>query len=228
MIRAFRALRLRNQHVLVLSDNACVVGSARRCGSKSPTVNKEVLSFLKLAEETECTFEFMHVAGRENIVADALSRDTLQEGEWSLPMEEFLRLQSLHGHRLLVDLFATPLNNKVEAFFCPFEFPRAEGKDAYLQDLNRFSQIYAFPPPDQAVQLLEFLQSYRGDGLLVLPNRSSLVCLLPERPLVFPLPLGVPPSQVVQGVTHPHPDGSGAFLAWSFSARPCPSSLALR
>ena len=226
--RAFRSLRLRDHHVLVLTDNACVVGSARKCGSKAPILNAEVQRFLKLTEETKCTAEFQHVAGRENVVADALSRGTLQVDEWSLSRTEFLRLQTLHGRRLQVDLFATPLNKKVEAFFCPFDFPLARGKDAYAQDLSGYSQIYAFPPQNQAGLLLEFLQSYRGGGLLILPNRSSIMNLLPMRKCVFPIPLVEPPSQVVQGVSYPHPNGSGAYLAWSFCEGYTPSSSVRR
>ena len=226
--RAFLSLRLRNHHVLVLTDNACVVGSARKCGSRAPVVNQEVQRFLKLAGETNCTAEFRHVAGRENIVADALSRSTLQEDEWTLSQKEFLRLQALHGTRLQVDLFATPLNKKVEAFFCPFDYPQARGKDAYVQDLNGYSQIYAFPPQNQAGLLLELLQSYQGGGLLVLPNRSSIMNLLPVRNCVFPLSLSEPPSQMVQGKNYPHPNGSEAYLAWSFCERYSPSNSGLR
>ena len=228
VIRAFRFLKLRDHHVLVLSDNACVVGSARRCGSKSPIINREVQKFLKLAEVAKCSTEFRHVAGKENVVADALSRSSLQEDEWSLSKTEFHRLQARHGARLQVDVFATPLNKKVDAFFCPFDFPLARGKDALAQDLRVYTQIYAFPPPNLAVLFLEKLHSYQGGGLLVLPNRSSMLSLLPERNLVVPLPLLEPPSQVAQGKNHPHPNGSDAFLAWSFCGRSTPSSSALR
>ena len=219
VIRAFLFLKLQNHHVLVLSDNACVVGSAKKLGSKSPQVHRQVHKFLKLAERTKCTFEFRHIRGRENVVADSLSRNTPQEDEWSIPSEEFRRLESNHGRKLQVDLFATPVNKKVANYFCPFSYPLAAGKDAYSKDLNQFDQIYAFPPPNQAARLLEFLQSYHGGGLLILPNRSALLVLLPMRDLVFPLVLSGPPTQEVQGLTYPHPEGSNAFLAWSFSKR---------
>ena len=228
VIRAFKSLRLRNHHVLVLTDNACVVGSARNCGSKAPVLNREVQRFLSLAEETKCSFEFRHVAGKDNVVADALSRSSPQEGEWSIPSWEFRRLQRLHGSKLQVDLFASPTNHKLRVFVCPFDFPLARGKDAYVQNLNAYSQIYAFPPPDQAIRFLEFLQTYSGGGLLILPNLSSILVLLPERDLVFPILLAVPPAQIVQGESCLHPNGSEAFLAWSFSTRRSPSNSGLR
>ena len=228
VIRAFRLLRLRDQHVLVFTDNACVVGSARNCGSKSPELNAEVQRFLKLSQEANCTAVFRHVAGKMNVIADALSRTSLQESEWSLSQTEFLRLQALHGKKLQLDVFASPLNKKVKAYFCPFDFPLARGEDALVQELRVYTQIYAFPPPDLAVVFLEKLQSYQGGGLLVLPNRSSILNLLPERNLVVPLPLAEPPTQVVQGTKHPHPNGSEAYLAWSFCERFTPSSSGQR
>ena len=152
-------------------------------------------------------------------MADALSRATLLEDEWSLKKGEFKRLQSVHGARLQIDLFATPLNSKRRKFFCPFEFPAAAGKDVFAQNLNQFTQIYAFPPPNQAAVFLEFLHSYQGGGLLVLPDLSALRVLLPERDQVVPIPLELPPGQIVQGKWVCHPHGLKAYLAWSFSTK---------
>ena len=158
-------------------------------------------------------------------MADALSRDTPQEDEWSLPRNEFRRLQSVHGEVLQIDLLATPLNSKKLSYFCPFEFPAAAGKDVYAQNLNQFTQIYAFPPPTQAALFLEFLHSYQGGGLLILPDLSALRVLLPERDLVVPIPLERPPGQMVQGSWVPHPNGLEAFRAWTFSKKRLAQSL---
>ena len=105
-----------------------------------------------------------HIEGKRNVAADALSREEVIPGEWELSRETFQRLEAQHGTPLQVDLFASPLNHKLPAYFCPFPFPQALGMDALVQEWNQFSQVLIFPPPNLVGEMSKKLIAYTGGG----------------------------------------------------------------
>ena len=79
------------------------------------------------------------------MLADALSRSTPINTEWSLDKESFRLIQTLLPD-LQVDLFATRNNNKLPLFISPVLDNQTQLVDAFSQDWNQWQRVYLFPP----------------------------------------------------------------------------------
>ena len=131
--------------------------------------------------------------------------------------EEFRSLQTQHGAVLEVDLFTSPLNFKVQKFFCPFRHPLAEAVDALAQDWNRFKQVWLFPPPNLIGLVAEKLRAYQGGvGVLVISSKLELLRAFPRRCMLRELILTSPPRQKVLGASVLASEDSEHFRVWSF------------
>ena len=120
-----------------------------------------------------------------------------------------------HGTPLQVDMFASPLNHKLPAYFCPFPFPQSLGLDALVQDWNQFSQVLIFPPPNLVGEMAKKLIAYKGGGVLVIQDSAALLRLIPARFLAKELEMSSPVQQLCQGTIRAS-EGYGHFRAWSF------------
>ena len=124
---------------------------------------------------------FQFVPGRNNVVADALSRPNQVVGtEWTLHQEVF---DSLHKcWPVMIDLFASSLNHRCGVYFASVSDPLAAGTDAMLQSWDDL-QGYAFPPFSMLPQVLWKLGSSKGAVITLLaplwPQRGRF----PEPPL---------------------------------------------
>ena len=103
------------------------------------------------------TLKARHIPGRQNVIADKLSRigQTIQT-EWSLLPEVFQAICS-EWHRPQIDLFATRFNNKLPLFVSPVPDPQATTVDALSlpwEDLD----AYAFPLTAILGKVVEKLQ----------------------------------------------------------------------
>ena len=112
-----------------------------------------------------------------------------------------------------IDLFASPLNNKLPLYCTPFPFPLAAAEDALAQDWNKFSQIYFFPPPNLYKEVACNLLWYRGGGM-ILESDPTCLRLFPRRFLKKEIPLAQP-EQVVLGRRVKATERSLHFCAWS-------------
>ena len=137
--------RIQDNKVAIFCDNATAIAYLRnQGGTLSESLNKEAQVILRWAEEKGVSLVPQFILGRENVVADSLSRMNQVIGsEWSLNQEVFRELQ--RKWPASVDLFATALNRKCQVFFAPFNDPLAAGTDAFLQSWEGL-QAYAFPP----------------------------------------------------------------------------------
>ena len=152
--RELRAIHLGLQHfsgevtgraVAIFCDNTTAVAYLRnQGGTLSESLNEETQQILRWAEERKVSLVPQFILGKENVVADSLSRGSQVIGtEWSLSPEVFQELRKKWP--VSVDLFATSLNHKCQVFFAPFQDPLAAGTDAFLQSWEGL-QAYAFPP----------------------------------------------------------------------------------
>ena len=74
---------------------------------------------------------------------------------------------------LEVDLFASPINHKLQTFVAPFAHPRATATDAFTLDWNQFKKIYLFPPPNAIPRVISKLRHYKGHGVFIAPYRPA-------------------------------------------------------
>ena len=100
---------------------------------------------MKWAEKIDLTLTTGFIPGKNNAIADALSRSNqVLPSEWTLHHEVCSRLWSLWGLPV-VDLFATRENYRIQAFVSPLPDPMAVATDALTFPWEGL-HVYAFPP----------------------------------------------------------------------------------
>ena len=191
----------RGIHIRLVLDSYVVVCCINRKGSRSPHVNHVVLAILLLAKKKRWHLSASHLEGVRNVTADALSRNTAHETEWSLDLHSFRWIQQ-QVPGLQVDLFATRSNRKLPLYVSPNLVPLALGVDAMSVDWNQWDTIYLFPPFNLLSKVLDRLRSFQGMALVApfWPNGRwfPLLTELGLKPLPLPRPIL---SQVVQTKT---------------------------
>ena len=215
ILMAVRLLDVRDARLVLWCDNQTAISVIHKVGSKSQDLHDLALDLLEECETRSLVLFPRHIRGAANVAADALSREEVLPAEWEVPREAFDLLQREHGHPLQIDLFASPLNNKLPLYCAPFPFPRAMAEDALAQDWNQFSQIYLFPPPNLYKEVANCLLRYRGGGVMILESDPICLRLFPRRFLGREIPL-IQPEQVVLGRRVKATERSLHFRAWSF------------
>ena len=105
--------------------------------------------------------EMFRVAGKQNVLADSLSRGVAVPTEWELDPVDFAWIrEAVPG--LEIDMMATPFNAKLPLFISPFDHTRAVGTDALSVDWNRWRRIYIFPPEALLAKVLLKMESFKG------------------------------------------------------------------
>ena len=196
MEAVFRAIShwqddLRRHRVTVFSDNSTTVSYINReGGTRSRPLFKATLRLLNLCEILDLRLRATHLAGKLNVVADALSRGKINHNEWSLATAWANHIFSLFG-RPHVDLFATAENARLPTFCSRTFHPTAWETDAFSFPWDNLS-VYAFPPFGLVNRVLTTLQRYNTDLILIAPCWPNqvwfplLIQFLVDRPLRFP------------------------------------------
>lgn len=109
----------------------------------------------------------VHLKGTINKVADFLSRQKVQEAEWSLNSEVFALITRTWGHPQ-VDLFASRQNTQLPQFFSLHRDDSSQGIDALAHPWN-FHLGYAFPPFQLIPLVLRKIQKERVSIFLITP-----------------------------------------------------------
>ena len=171
VVRAVRALRDHAQGTsfTVFSDNTTVVAYInRQGGTRPPQLCLKVWSFLLWCRRHDIVVRATHVAGKDNTLADALSRGRASQGEWELDpgWADWLFLQL---GRPNLDLFATAENTKLPVFCSRAFHPRAWAVDALSLSWDGL-EAYAFPPFAIIHRVLLKIRASRTRVLLVAPQ----------------------------------------------------------
>ena len=191
--RGLRTLcaHLEGRVVAVFSDNTTAVAYLRRQGrTLSPALNAVAKRVLRWAEQLNIVLMPQFVPGRNNVVADALSRPNQVIGsEWMLHQEVFNWLRERWP--VTIDLFASSLSHRCSVYFAPVSDPMAAGTDAMLQSWDSL-QAYAFSPFAMISQVLAKVRASQSLELSLIapfwPQRPWLLELL-ELLILPPLPL---------------------------------------
>ena len=223
--RAIRALRdhVQGRSLTVFSDNTTVVAYInRQGGTRSPQLCLRVWSLLQWCRAHDIVLRATHVAGKDNTLADALSRGRASQGEWELASRWATWLFK-RFHRPNLDLFATAENAKLPTFCSRTFHPRAWAVDALSLSWDGLD-AYAFPPFTIIHRVLLKIRASRTRVLLVAP-------LWPRQPwfplllhLLVDLPVALPPhpdlvSQDRGRVVHPRVQDLH-LAAWKVSGIP--------
>ena len=129
-------LLVQNSAVEVYADNTTVLAYLRnQGGTRSAVLNWTAQDLLRWAERHSISLLLQFIMGRNNVLADSLSRpNQILGSEWTLRLSVFQQLQ--RRWLVSIDLFATSLNHCCLPYFSPFHDPNALGTDALLQPWN--------------------------------------------------------------------------------------------
>ena len=158
---------LKDHAVTVLSDYSTAVAHVNQeGGTRSPPLLEAAWGLL-LCDSLHISLGVTHLAGKQNVVADALSRGKLNNNEWELSLPWAVHVFSLYG-RPNVDLFATHLNAKLPTFCSRTFHPLAWRTEAFAFPWNDLV-LYAFPPRRLIHRVLATLSSSSADMVLICP-----------------------------------------------------------
>ena len=178
--------------VAVFCDNTTAVSYLRRqCRTLAPPLNAVAQRILRWAEQKNISMLPQFFLGRNNVVADALSRPNQVVGsEWMLHQEVFNWLHKCWP--VTIDLFTSSLSHRCSVYFAPVSDLMAAGKDAMLQSWDSV-QTYAFPPFAMISQVLVKVRASQSLVMILVapfwPQRSwfpELLEVLTEPPLLLP------------------------------------------
>ncbi|XP_038046795.1 uncharacterized protein LOC119721003 [Patiria miniata] len=223
--KALRSLEseVLNKLVLVKSDNSTVVSYInRQGGTHSPSLCLATWELLSWCIPRQISLQATHLAGKKNILADALSRGRVSPTEWSLRPPVVKHIFNVLGTPH-VDLFASHLNNQLPTFCTRHTHPLAWKVDALSFDWSGM-HAYAFPPISLIQRVLTKIETELSRVVLIAPFWPRqpwfprLLDLLVHSPLILPNRpdlLSQPGSHIL------HPDPSTLHLcAWMLSKSP--------
>ena len=175
-LRALRE-RLRNQSVLVRSDNRVVVALVARLASSSPAINQFALQLLNLASQYNIRFcRPQHVPGVNNTEADGLSRGwspARRAVEWSMHPRAVRAVCQLFDFGVpSVDRFASR-SNAVVPRFNAFQYdPEAEAFDGLAQPWSN-ERNWVNPPFRLLPMVVRKLYEEPADAIVIAPDWPS-------------------------------------------------------
>ena len=184
---------VRNASVAMFSDNMTALAYLKnQGGTRSAVLNRTAQELLRWSELHSVTLLPQFIMGRNNVLADSLSRtNQILGSEWTLKMSVFHQLRQRWP--VTIDLFATSLNHRCIPYFSPFHDPNSIGTDALLQQWNGW-QAYAFPPYALIPAVLKKLRSSSGVLMTIIapywPQRPwfpELLELVVDGPVALPL-----------------------------------------
>lgn len=212
--------RVMYRTVLIKTDNSTVVSYInRQGGTHSPSLCMHTWKLLNWCIPRQISLQALHLSGKENVIADALSRGQAVPTEWSLHrptvQQIFNILDTPH-----IDLFASHLNHQLPTFCTRHAHPLAWATDSLSLSWSGLLG-YAFPPISLLPRVLQKIKQESCKIILVAPlwPRQAwfpqLLDLLIRPPIVLPKRPDLL-SQPVTKILHPDPD-SLHLCAWMLS-----------
>lgn len=153
--------------VEVETDNTTSMAYINHLGGPSRDLTDIVRPLFDWAMKTKTTIVARHIAGKKNVVADALSRIRRDRLGFSLSSQLFDKIEALWGPHS-VDMFASRANARLSRFWTLDPDPAADATDAMRQRWGR-ERGYAHPPFAMIGRLLRKARRDRATLTLVAP-----------------------------------------------------------
>ncbi|KAL8609039.1 hypothetical protein ACOMHN_065265 [Nucella lapillus] len=159
-----------NKSIRLFTDNttvACYIN--KQGGARSSTLSLMAESLLQWCYHRNIALQASHIAGKLNILADALSRSkAVLSTEWTLK-SQLLDVVWTTWYRPMVDFFATRFNHQLPTFVSPVPDPLAWATDA-LSIPWRGILGYAYPPFPLLPKVLRKARLEHADLILIAPR----------------------------------------------------------
>ena len=155
-----------NIHLQVQMDNTTGITYINNMGgTKSSLCNAITREIILWCKERNIWITACFIAGKDNIKADALSREFNYDLEWSLDDNTFDILCNVYGQPE-IDLFASRLNNKVPRYFSFYPDPKAIGINAFAHKWDDF--MYIFSPFNLITRILRKIKEDQTSKVLMI------------------------------------------------------------
>uniref|UniRef100_UPI003AAC7FDB uncharacterized protein n=1 Tax=Centroberyx gerrardi TaxID=166262 RepID=UPI003AAC7FDB len=213
---------LSGQHVVVRSDNTCVIAHINKQGG---TCSLPLLSLshslLSWSSIHLLSLRVTHIPGKLNSGADLLSRGFPLAREWKLHPEVVEQIWGRFG-RATVNLFASRENAHCPMFFSLQDGSAPLGLDALAHQWPQ-TLLYVLPPVALIQTTLELVRIGRLTMILIAPRWpkkawfTEIMSLLNGRPWRFPMCRDLL-SQAQGQIWHPRPE-IWDLWAWPLKGR---------
>ena len=220
----FFAPHIRHRGVLLRTDNTTVVAYVnRQGGTRSAPLWHLTKSLLTWCRANHVSLRAIHLPGKENTIADLLSRLSDCPTEWSLLPEVAQKIWLRYGQPN-VDLFASLQNHKLRIFCALTPHPSVWRVDAFTCDWQDLV-AYAFPPFALVPRVLQKLRTDGCRALLLVaplwpgqPWFPTLLQYLSDQPRLLPVRTDI--VQMPGSGRFHHNPATLHLTVWPLSANP--------
>jgi hypothetical protein len=147
------AERWRGQAITIMSDNKTAVAYVNhQGGTKAAHLDKIAREMWEKCMEFKIELKAKYIPGKENEVADELSRRAAPPHDWWIDPWILKKIAMMWGERK-IDLFASAKTAQLKRYYSWSWDEAAAGKDAFAQTWPRRG-AYAFPPVGTVGRLL--------------------------------------------------------------------------
>ena len=196
-----------NEHIHVFCDNSVTVSGINKMGSCKATLNNIIREIWVFCMDRDLMITCSHIPGKENIMADTLSRKHKVELEWKLNPKIYEELAHKFGP-FMMDLFASRINFQIK----PYASWNPDPEAAFINAFNmNWTDVYGyiFPPFSLIHNILQKIQEDKAEMLIIVPFWktqswfSILGRLLIDLPVLIPNRKGVLTHPLDQTRVHP-------------------------
>ena len=147
----------------------------------------------------------VHISGKQNTIADFMSRSLNENTEWQFSPTIFMKIVRTFDFEPEIDLFAPYLNFQVENYISWYPDPKASIIDAFWAD----KIFYAFQPFSLIGATLAKIRDKQASGIMILPWWQTqfwfpvMLKMLQDFPLQLPSDLKLLILPLNKQATHP-------------------------
>jgi hypothetical protein len=153
--------------VCVASDNSATVYDVNRHRAGS-TLSHALLKLLRTADTRKIQLTAVHVPGKDNVVADKLSR-LAPNGDYALKKEVLEQLLQEWGVEITADLFAAGWNHKHKLYWSLQRDRNAQGRNAFAVPWQQLGLPLLHPPVPLIIKTLNRVRAEGMMAVMVLP-----------------------------------------------------------
>ncbi|EFN81403.1 hypothetical protein EAI_09447, partial [Harpegnathos saltator] len=162
------ALHLHDCRILLRIDNTTAISYINRFGSvQYPLLSDLARDMWKWCEKRHILLFASYIASIDNVIADAESRISDTNTEWSLSEQAFRAVEGVFGP-FDIDLFASIINAKLDLYVSWFPDPGSWAIDAFTLSWQSL-YFYAFPPFIIIPRILRKIIDDEATGVLIVP-----------------------------------------------------------